>query len=737
VQKVDNIYSFNLMASLDQSDEDAGRIAKVALSDFLARLARKTVLDEQGQGVQRWVYKSDIAIERPGTAAAHSAAGPRFVLIIDQFEEIITSHPDRWQEREEFFQQLNQALLDDPTLWVVLTLREDFVAALDPYAPLLFNRLRARFYMERMGEESALEAVRRPADLGGRPFAAGVAKKLVDELRQVRVPGREETIPGQYVEPVQLQVVCYQLWKRLHEEEVGLPAAGGGAKGTKTISMGDLAVAGNVDQALKEFYIQTLAAVLKEEAVKEVGVIERTLRTWFDKELITDTGSRNTVFRNEASGKTGSIPNVVVNELTERFLLRTVLRGGGAWVELVHDRFVEPILQSNLIWFERNALPKIERFQIEPRVVTQGMNISIGWSVENADIITLEPNHQVLDGLEGHVVLQPEETVSYRLSATRAAGIPVLSSSTPVRVVPQRIEKERIWQAMNDGRFSFVIGPELEKALFSDFDPVLNSSWEPANPLDLEEEQRMFYATRLQRLFLSPQDNENANKSSIHSEDWSSSEYLSALAETIGLTNPTTPIADMLLHMARSPVRFYLTASIHPIIEAALHHVGKESRSATYSRSIDREYIEFFLPPVESFVATIEKPLVFHMFGIDRFPESLLISEDDYLNYLIAVSESRERIPILVRYELANSFKAIIGFDVTDWAFKAFWHGVDVENRIRSPGGLVQVLAKSGKEESDIFRLEAYLARHKYDTVWGTSGDLMNWLHKSWMEGER
>ena len=52
--------------------------------------------------------------------------------MIDQFEEIITGHPGRWQEREAFFGQLNQALLDDPNLWVVLTLREDYVAALTP-----------------------------------------------------------------------------------------------------------------------------------------------------------------------------------------------------------------------------------------------------------------------------------------------------------------------------------------------------------------------------------------------------------------------------------------------------------------------------------------------------------------------------------------------------------------------------------------------------------------------------
>ncbi|MCB0183863.1 MAG: SUMF1/EgtB/PvdO family nonheme iron enzyme, partial [Caldilineaceae bacterium] len=262
---------------------------------------------------------------------------------IDQFEEIITVHPGRWREREGFFRQLNQALLDDPNLWVVLALREDYVAALDPYAELTFNRLRARFYMERMQASNGLEAVRRPAELGGRPFAPGVAEQLVDELRQVRVPGGDDTIPGQYVEPVQLQVVCYQLWERLAE----------GAEGPDEppISFEDLAEAGDVNQALEQFYAETLAAVLAEKGVHEAGVSERGLRTWFDKELITETGIRNTVFRNEAAGRTGSMPNVAVDALVSRFLLRTELRGGGAWVELVHDRFVEPIRVSNAAWF--------------------------------------------------------------------------------------------------------------------------------------------------------------------------------------------------------------------------------------------------------------------------------------------------------------------------------------------------------------------------------------------------
>jgi hypothetical protein len=334
---VENIYAFNLMNSLDQSSGDPGRLAGVRLTDFLARLARETAVDEEGKRVTRWVYKPDLEIDRGG--AAGYVPGPRFALVIDQFEEIITSNPDHWQEREDFFRQLNQALVDDPNLWVVLTLREDYIAALDPYAPLVLNRMRARFYMERMDEEDALEAVREPAELAGRPFAPGVAEELVDDLRQVRVPGRDETVPSQYVEPVQLQVVCYQMWQNLE-------VRGGGAQ----ITSADLEESGDVDQALSAFYEETLHAVLADP--DSAGVDERQLRRWFDRQLITAAGTRGLVHQGQKT--TGGLPNEVVGLLQARFLVRSELRAGATWVELVHDRFVKPIHDSNSAWFEEN-----------------------------------------------------------------------------------------------------------------------------------------------------------------------------------------------------------------------------------------------------------------------------------------------------------------------------------------------------------------------------------------------
>jgi hypothetical protein len=203
VAQVDNIYAFNLMASIDKGDAPA-RLAQVSLSEFLARLARKTIVDAAGQESKGWVYDATLAQAAPAApvapaapAALASGAGTRrYALIIDQFEEVITGHPARWQEREDFFRQLNQALLDDPNLWLVLTLREDYVAALDPYAAQMADHLRARFYMERMSAEAGLEAIRKPAELGGRPLARAWPSACSTISARYASPARRRPSPG-------------------------------------------------------------------------------------------------------------------------------------------------------------------------------------------------------------------------------------------------------------------------------------------------------------------------------------------------------------------------------------------------------------------------------------------------------------------------------------------------------------------------------------------------------------
>jgi hypothetical protein len=324
VGEVENIFLFNLFLSLDESDGDPNRFTHMALADFLTRL---TSLDGQ-----HYYYDDSLETE----VEDESYAQTPYVLLVDQFEEIVTTHPERWQDREGFFQQLDQAMAKDPYLWVVLTLREDYVAPLEPYTHLIPGKLRAQFYMQRMSYEAALEAISRPAERFSRPFAPGVVENLVDNLRQIRVYGvqdtdQSETQPGQFVEPVQLQVVCYQLWENLKGRPPG------------EIKQADLEELGDVDMALAQFYEQAL-----QDAVAQTDVSQIDLRNWFEIKLITEARTRGTVYRGRT--QTEGIDNPVVDLLVNKFLLRSEVRTGGTWYELVHDRFVDPILQANQEW---------------------------------------------------------------------------------------------------------------------------------------------------------------------------------------------------------------------------------------------------------------------------------------------------------------------------------------------------------------------------------------------------
>lgn len=264
---------------------------------------------------------------RTGLAGRSEDSPPR-VLILDQFEEILTTHPERWPEREGFFLQLRQALQDDPSLSVVLVLREDHLAGLDRYAPLLGGHRRARFRLERLRREQAIAAIRKPAEVAGRPFEPDVAERLAEDLCQLHVAGQKATVAGELVEPVQLQAVCFQLWENLRNRP------------GETITLQDRKKFGDVDRALESFYESAVR-----DAAHKSGVPEARIRQWCGATLITPTRIRSQVSR-EAE-HTGGLLNTAIDELVDAHLIRPEEARGGVWYELAHDRLIGPILRSN------------------------------------------------------------------------------------------------------------------------------------------------------------------------------------------------------------------------------------------------------------------------------------------------------------------------------------------------------------------------------------------------------
>jgi WD40 repeat protein len=296
-----NVYVFGLLTHL--SEAEGGDLGDATIAAFLARR------------------------EHPVGPDGYPA--PR-ALIVDQLEELLTLHQGRWPEREGFFRQLAEAVRADPLLRIVLAIREDYLAQLDPYARLVPDRLRARIRLERLGAEAALKAATAPARHAGRSFAPGVAENLVGDLLQARVAsasGETVGVEGEYVEPVHLQVTCHSLWS-------GLPPD------ATEITEEHRLVFGDVDQVLSQFYEETVAA-----AAARASMSPDALRERFEEAFITPLDTRGTVYWTPSA--TAGMPAAAVDEMDGRHLIRAELRAGARWYELTHDRLIGPVRASN------------------------------------------------------------------------------------------------------------------------------------------------------------------------------------------------------------------------------------------------------------------------------------------------------------------------------------------------------------------------------------------------------
>jgi hypothetical protein len=314
--EVDNVYEFNVLSSwADPSVVDPRDLANVDIVHFLA--SRPHRKDAAGEPVLR-------------------------VIFLDQFEELFTFAPERWQERAALIRKLAEALEGDPLLRVVLVMRREFVGQLETYAPLLPEDLRITpFALDPLEPEAAQQAVEGPLARTDRRIEPEASQRLVRQLRKITVRGAGgediETV-DQFVEPVQLQVACAKLWDDLPPK-------------VHTITRTHIETYGDVDEALKRFYEDALNA-----AVTKTGVSKDRLRLWVDRYLITPGGTRGMVYRgSESTGhEERAIPNAAVDVLEEKHLIRAEARAGGErWYELTHDRFVGPISESNRVWKER------------------------------------------------------------------------------------------------------------------------------------------------------------------------------------------------------------------------------------------------------------------------------------------------------------------------------------------------------------------------------------------------
>lgn len=133
--------------------------------------------------------------------------------------------------------------------------------------------------------------------------------------------------------------------------------------------------------------------------------------------------------------------------------------------------------------------------------------------------------------------------------------------------------------------------------------------------------------------------------------------------------------------LANLPIEVYLTTTPDDLLLDALKETGvKDPQVALcpWNRDIEQPDSAFAADP--NYKPSVTKPLVYYLFGRLDQPDSLVISEDDYFNYLIWSIADQNRgtpfTPTSVSKVLARNALLFLGFEIDDWDFRVLFHSI-------------------------------------------------------------
>ncbi len=297
-----------LEAGMLVADRDRWRVAIMTPGDHPRRALARCLVEATGGGDGEALTER---IERTGMAALREHLTPlvtpqggkrnidegddaNLLLLVDQFEEIFrygSDDDDAWWEEASDFVSLMIGLADQRALpvYVVLTMRSDFLWNCDAFPGLPEAMNRSLYLVPRLTAGEQREAISGPARLFGREISRRLVNRLLNDLED-----QPDRLPV-------LQHALMRIWQGLD----GDPG--------KPIDVEDYEAAGTIHQALERHAEEAMDGMSDAE-IKATELIFRTL---------TDTDDRNRRIRrpallSELVAVTGEDRDVVLG-IIERF----------------------------------------------------------------------------------------------------------------------------------------------------------------------------------------------------------------------------------------------------------------------------------------------------------------------------------------------------------------------------------------------------------------------------------
>jgi len=153
--------------------------------------------------------------------------------------------------------------------------------------------------------------------------------------------------------------------------------------------------------------------------------------------------------------------------------------------------------------------------------------------------------------------------------------------------------------------------------------------------------------------------------------------------------------------LAGLPLPIYLTTNYDDFMIQALHNKRKNVKFeyCRWNRFISDEP-----PKIEKdFQPSIDTPLVYYLHGFWDIPESLVLTEDDYMDFLVNVSENmNQSLHHRIRRSLTGTSLVFIGYRLDDLSFRTIFRGLinSPEKSLKRKNISVQISPMNERKES-------------------------------------
>ena len=189
--------------------------------------------------------------------------------------------------------------------------------------------------------------------------------------------------------------------------------------------------------------------------------------------------------------------------------------------------------------------------------------------------------------------------------------------------------------------------------------------------------------------------------------------------------------------LANLNLPLYLTTNPDSFMFEALTAQGKSPTREICRWNRDLEYLPSLFEDDPDYIPTPEAPLVYHLFGNDEEVNSLVLTEDNYLDFLVKVSAETDRMPNYIRGAMASSSLMFIGYNLYDWEFRVVLRGLvaTLNQRRRFKHVAVQMeFDEAGEADPAAVQnfLQQYFQDAEINVFWGNAQQFIAELREQW-----